>query len=438
MHTSTILASFFALSFTSLVSQGATTCLNVKQSDNDTTSIRLRGSGQTCGQFPLIVPKTDFQFKVYIPHKSTDTSFGSLQIYFGDLAVPLYFDNDGAALAVYTKGGTYIGDATHNVTTFDIKPDGTGFVVPRKPTAFSIKIPSLEKFQRYHEDKVMIQLKIEWTNVNEEIVIELPNLANNNGSAPPKSTTSTFTSTNVVSYAEINETTAISAILTSSNRESSNATSKVSWIVIDDSKLRDYLPCHVVYIYFEYFITLSLLLVCVNRWKEFRAASRIVRVSIAVGTILFSVAFKLLGIMYAPTITAPVAVLVSVLAGFAFSTTLFLSLRNLMALRQMIRVVQMMLISGVFTVGNYLTRDGLSTTDQLVLISWVAFITLAMISLFGLLHDQKKDTLPFHIPEEHRNDTNLDQLKLFVKQFVAVTVEDVKSLWNGAREAVTK
>uniref|UniRef100_A0A7E4ZYG4 Uncharacterized protein n=1 Tax=Panagrellus redivivus TaxID=6233 RepID=A0A7E4ZYG4_PANRE len=232
MHTSTILASFFALFFTSLVSQGATTCVNVKQNDNGTASIRLRGSGQTCGKFPLIVPKTGFQFKVYIPHKSTDTNLGSLQFYFGDLAVPLSIVNDGNEFSVFTKSGTYLGEATLDVTTFDIKPDGTGFVAPRKPTASSIKIPSLEKFQRYHEDKVMIQLKIEWIDVNNDFIIELPNHFNNNASAPPMSTTSFVMSTEVVSYTEVNETTTITAFLTSPVQGTSNTTSKVSWIII--------------------------------------------------------------------------------------------------------------------------------------------------------------------------------------------------------------
>uniref|UniRef100_A0A7E4VN13 Uncharacterized protein n=1 Tax=Panagrellus redivivus TaxID=6233 RepID=A0A7E4VN13_PANRE len=227
MRTSVFYALFFVLFATSLVSQGDTACVNLEQSDRSSTSIRLRGSGQTCGQFPLIVQKTGFRFKVYIPHKSTDASFGSLQIYFGDLPVPLSFVNDGNEFSVFTKTDIYLGDATLDVTTIEIKLDGTGFVVPRKPVA---AFP-LMKFERHNEDEVTIKFTIEWTDVKDEFIIELPKHSNNNASAPPKSTTSTPTSTVTVDYTENTETTT-SAIPTSPVREKSTATSKVSWIVI--------------------------------------------------------------------------------------------------------------------------------------------------------------------------------------------------------------
>uniref|UniRef100_A0A7E4VTQ2 CUB domain-containing protein n=1 Tax=Panagrellus redivivus TaxID=6233 RepID=A0A7E4VTQ2_PANRE len=246
MHTSTILSSVFALFFTSLLSQGNLACVNVKQNESGSTSIRLRGSGQTCRQFPLVVPKTGFQFKVYIPHKSTDTFLGSLRVYFGDSALLLTFENDGSVLAVHTiyvnitkliitiyslEDDTWLGDATLDITTIEIKPDGTGFVTPRKPAAASVKIPPLVEFQ-HNENEVTINLKIEWTNIKDEFIIELPSYANKKSSAPPKSTTSTPTSTKTIEYSENNETTTTSAILTSTAHENSTATSNVSWIVV--------------------------------------------------------------------------------------------------------------------------------------------------------------------------------------------------------------
>uniref|UniRef100_A0A7E4VVB4 Cadherin domain-containing protein n=1 Tax=Panagrellus redivivus TaxID=6233 RepID=A0A7E4VVB4_PANRE len=216
MHTSAILALFFALYCTSLVSQCDMACVNVKQNESGSTSIRLRGSGET----------------FFTPHKSTDAILGYVRIYFGNLPLPLSFVNDNTELAVYTKGSTYIGDALLDVTTFDIKPDGTGFVVPRKPAAASIKIPPLVEFEQQTEDKVTINLRVEWTDVINKIVIELPNHANNNPSTPPQSITSTFMSTKLISLTEVNETATTSAIPTASVYESSTVTAKVSWIVI--------------------------------------------------------------------------------------------------------------------------------------------------------------------------------------------------------------
>uniref|UniRef100_A0A7E4VLX6 Uncharacterized protein n=1 Tax=Panagrellus redivivus TaxID=6233 RepID=A0A7E4VLX6_PANRE len=231
MRVSIIFTLFFTVYLTSQASKAESTCVNVNHTDNGTKSFRLRGSGHTCGDFPLVVSKTGFQLKVYTSPKSTTPNQGYLRIYFGNVSVPFSFVNSPAELSIYTSNDIYLGRAILGVTTIEIQSNGVGFVAPQKTSFASIKIPSLEEFQRYQQDKVIIKFKIEWTNVN-DLVIELPNFINNTKNSPPKLTTKTPKSTKTVNYTGNNESITNSAILTSTARATSNATSKASWIVI--------------------------------------------------------------------------------------------------------------------------------------------------------------------------------------------------------------
>uniref|UniRef100_A0A7E4VQR7 Transmembrane protein n=1 Tax=Panagrellus redivivus TaxID=6233 RepID=A0A7E4VQR7_PANRE len=193
----------------------------------------MHGSGVTCTFVSFVVPTSGFQFNILTQDDVTASSMGSLRFLFQDYLTEVFFVYEREVVRVYNSDFKLLGDAVFNVIYFKVASDGRVSVIAQTTDAVTVKFPPLASFPNYSIDKIMIKIKLEWTDLVGEITVRFPNFPNSVTTTPPKSTTRMATSFKTVYQAESNRTTKSSDFTTTSIAESTTkGSSTITWIAI--------------------------------------------------------------------------------------------------------------------------------------------------------------------------------------------------------------